>query len=67
MATRFRKRKLTEEERLEDLRCRPEWWWGSDSKEYWRENAALVKVYSWEENSDTQQLQLISEIEVGSL
>ena len=64
MATRFRKRrKLTEDEKLENLRCQPEWWWGDDSKDYWRENA-LIEVYSWE-NSETQQL--ISEIEVGSL
>jgi hypothetical protein len=65
MATIFRKRrKLTEDEKLEELKCRPEWWWGDDSREYWRDNV-LVEVYSWEEDSDTQQL--ISEIEVGSL
>lgn len=58
------KKELTEEERLENLRCRPEWWWGDDSKEYWRENNTLIKVYSWE---DSETRQLISEIEVGSL
>lgn len=62
MATIFRKkRKLTEEEKLADLKCRPEWWWGDDSKDYWRNNKALVEVYSWEDQ------QMISEIEVGSL
>lgn len=67
MATIFRKRrrKLTEEEKLADLKCRPEWWWGDDSKDYWRNNKALVEVYSWEEDLGTQQM--ISEIEVGSL